>query len=142
MAYLKSPLRFQTRLFIRQRDELTEERETLTNRLDQLSDERWFELSRNLFLFSNRAKFWLVHGDQAKKRLILSTVGSNLTLKDKILSIDARKPFNILREQRSFSNLCTTVRDVRTFFRLEAPIEIPTLPEIPSGKKGRPHPHN
>ena len=116
--------------FIRQRNELTEERKTLTNRLDRLSDERWFELSRNLFLFSNRAKFWLVHGDQAEKRLILSTVGSNLTLKDKLLSIEAKKPFNILREQRSFSDLCTTVSDVRTFFRTEPRIEIPCLPEI------------
>jgi DNA invertase Pin-like site-specific DNA recombinase len=116
--------------FVRQRDELTQERETLTNRLDRLSGEQWFELSRNLFLFSNRAKFWLVHGDQAEKRLILSTVGSNLTLKDKMLSIDAKKPFNILRERRSFSDLCTTVSDVRTFFRTEPFIEIPCLPEI------------
>lgn len=117
--------------FIRQRDELTQEQKTLASRLDGLSNERWFELSRNLFLFSNRARFWLVHGDQAEKRLILATVGSNLTLKDKLLSIDARKPFNILREQRSFSNLCTTLNDVRTFFRTEPLVEIPCLPEIP-----------
>ena len=116
--------------FVRQRDELNREGETLTSRLDRLSDERWFELSRNLFLFSHRARFWLVHGDQSEKRLILSTVGSNLTLKDKLLSIDARKPFHILREQRSFSNLCTTVSDVRTFFRTEPLIDIPCLPEI------------
>jgi DNA invertase Pin-like site-specific DNA recombinase len=116
--------------FTRQREELTRERKTLASRLNGLSDERWFELSRNLFLFSNRAKFWLVHGDQAEKRLILSTVGSNLRLKDKLLSIDARKPFAILREQRSFSNLSTTVNDVRTFFRTEPLVEIPCLPEI------------
>ena len=115
--------------FIGQRDELYRKREMLTSRLDGLSVERWSQLSRNPFLVSNRGKFWLVHGDQAEKWLILSTVGSNLTLNDRLLSIDARKPFNISGEQRPFSNL-STVRDVRTFFRTEPRIQIPLLPKI------------
>ena len=116
--------------FLQQRDELGREQRKLTDRLAGLADERWFELSRNLFLFSNRAKYWLAHGDLPEKRLILSTVGSNFSLKDKILSIEAKKPFRILCERGSFSNLCTTVNDVRTFFLANSSIEIPSLPEI------------
>ncbi len=69
--------------FIKQREELTREEIGLRQRLEQLDTERWIEPSRNLFLFSNRATFWLTHGTVQEKRLILATVGSNLLLSDK-----------------------------------------------------------
>src|SRR5207245_11355227 len=68
--------------FIRERGELTQEREKLKQRLERLEAESWIEPSRKLFLFSNRAKFWLVHGENNERRLILATVGSNLLLKE------------------------------------------------------------
>jgi hypothetical protein len=43
-----------------------------------LNTERWVEPSKRLFLFSNRAIFWLTHGTIDEKRLILATVGSTL----------------------------------------------------------------
>lgn len=116
--------------FVRQRDELTQERRRLTDLLEALSSERSLELSRNLFFFSNRAKFWLVHGNHAEKRLIVSTVGSNFVLKGRILSIDANKPFHIFCETAAFTDLWTTVRDVRTFFRANPSVVVPMLPEI------------
>jgi hypothetical protein len=114
--------------FVRQRGELTQEQEKLKHRLRQLETENWIEPSRKLFLFSNRARFWLVHGENNERRLILSTVGSNLLLKDKKL-IDAKKPFRVLRERASFPNLWSVVNDVRTFFETEPGFEIPSLPE-------------
>jgi len=61
--------------FVRQRAGLTQEQAKLKQRLEQLDAERWIEPTRNLFLFSNRAKFRLLHGSEAEKRLILSTIG-------------------------------------------------------------------
>lgn len=115
--------------FIRQRSELDREREKLKQRLEQLRSEKWIEPSRRLFQFSNRAKFWLLHGTIAEKRLIVSTVGSNPRLTDKKLNIDAKKPFRILSQRASYSDLCTIVKEVRTFFETEPGFEIPELPE-------------
>ena len=115
--------------FIRQRSELTQERENLKQRLERLEAESWIEPSRKLFLFSNRAKFWLVHGENNERRLILSTVGSNLLLKDKKLTVDAKKPFRILRERASSPDLLRVVNDVRTFFQEEPDFSIPLLPD-------------
>jgi DNA invertase Pin-like site-specific DNA recombinase len=120
--------------FVRQRAELNREESQLKERLEQLKTELWIEPSRNLFFFSNRAAFWLMHGTATEKRLILSTVGSNLTIKAKKLSIDARKPFQILQRSRSISTWCARVNDVRTFFRSEPEFVIPLLPELGLGK--------
>jgi hypothetical protein len=92
--------------FVRQREELNREEITLKERLKELQTENWIEPSRNLFLFSNRAIFWLTHGSVTEKRLILSTVGSNLIMKAKKLSIDANEPFKILATRQSISSWC------------------------------------
>jgi DNA invertase Pin-like site-specific DNA recombinase len=118
--------------FIRQRGELLKEQERLRERLRQLEAAVWIEPSRDLFLFSNRAKYWLVHGPPDLKRQILSAVGSNLFLKDKKLSIDAKKPFRAISERASCSPLCTVVNAVRIFFETEGSFSIPTLPEVPA----------
>lgn len=115
--------------FVRQRTELNLEQEKLKQRLEHLDGQRWIEPLRNAFLFANRAKFWLLHGEITEKRLILSTMGSNLFLKDKKLSIEAKKPFHILRERASFPGLWTVVNDVRTFFEEEPGFSVPLLPE-------------
>lgn len=54
-------------------------------------DSRWFEPAKQLVFFNNRAISWLKAGTPDVKRLILGTIGSNLTLKDKILNIEAVK---------------------------------------------------
>lgn len=115
--------------FIKQRGELTREEIGLRQRLEQLDTERWIEPSRNLFLFSNRAAFWLTHGTAQEKRLIVATVGSNLSLSAKKLSVDAKKPFRLLEKNGHIRNWCTIVNDVRTLFREEPGIAIPLLPE-------------
>jgi site-specific DNA recombinase len=113
--------------FVRQRTGFTKEEQTLKERLRHLETSDWLEPSRKLFLFSNRAKFWLLHGTTDEKRIILSTIGSNLLLKDRKLIIDAKKPFSILAERTSSSLLCREVNGVRTFFQSEPGITIPEL---------------
>ena len=115
--------------FIRQRAGLSQEQGKLQQRLAQLDAEQWIAPSQKLFLFSNRAVFWFTHGNPSEKRLIVSTVGSHLSLRSKRLSIGAKKPFQILQERDSFSTLWRVVNDVRTFFRAEPDFEIPLLPE-------------
>src|SRR5258708_14181753 len=115
--------------FISQREDLTQEQRKLRQRLQQLNTEQWIEPSRKLFLFSNRAAYWLTHGTAGERRLILSSIGSNLTLQGKELSIDAKEPFRILQKHRSFTNPFTVFNDVRTFFRAESPFVITCLPE-------------
>lgn len=115
--------------FIRQKTELAKEELLLRERLGQLKTEHWIEPSRNLFSFSNRAVFWLTHGTMREKRLILATVGSNLSLGAKQLSIDAKKPFRALQKNGQLRNWQGIVNDVRTFFREEPGVVIPLLPE-------------
>ena len=115
--------------FIRQRAELSQEQAKLHQRLQQLKTEHWIEPSQKLFLFSNRALFWLTHGSISEKRLILATTGSNPTLIAKNLSIDARNPFLILQKKSAIRDWWTIVRDVRTFFREEPDFVIPLLPD-------------
>jgi site-specific DNA recombinase len=115
--------------FIRQKNELAREALLLKERLEELKTEQWIEPSRNLFLFSNRAVFWLTHGTVQEKRLIVATVGSNLSLSAKKLNIDAKKPFRLLPKYGEFRHWWTTVNDVRTFFREEPGFVIPLLPE-------------
>lgn len=119
--------------FLRQRAELTQEDCKLKQRLDQLNTEQWIEPSQKLFLFSNRAVFWLAHGNTSEKRLILSTVGSHLLLKAKKLSIDAKKPFQILQASGSIRDWWRVVNDVRTFFTENPEFVIPELPEPSTG---------
>ncbi len=118
--------------FTRQRAELQKQQASLKQRLDQLNTETWIEPSRNLFLFSNRAVFWLTHGSITEKRLILATVGSNPTLIDKKLNISACNPFTLLQRPRSNCDWWAIVNDVITFFRTKIDVTIPLLPEPPS----------
>lgn len=59
--------------------------------------QKWLELSERTFNFSRYARFWFVEGNLQQKREILATLGSNLILKDKKLSIEAPEPFLILK---------------------------------------------
>jgi DNA invertase Pin-like site-specific DNA recombinase len=115
--------------FTRQRSELMREQASLRQRLDGLKAERWFEPSRNFFLFNNRAVFWMTHGGVNEKRLILATVGSNPRLMSKTISIDARNPFVLLETPHKHSDWRAIVNDVITFFRKNPDSQVPMLPE-------------
>jgi len=79
--------------FVRQRAQVANEEERLNERQRQLEASAWLEPSRDLFMFSNRARFWLLHGDNDVKRIILATVGSNFLLKAKNSVLTRKNPF-------------------------------------------------
>jgi DNA invertase Pin-like site-specific DNA recombinase len=100
----------------RQREEI--EREKI--RLDQSTaqaEERtdWLEFSELSSSFCDRAISWFQVGDRETKRLIIEIVGSNFFLRDKILNIEARKPFRRRSDPDNFPEMRATVEDVRTF---------------------------
>jgi len=68
-----------------------------------------FEPAQELISFSLQAADWFSHGNDEDKRLIIQTVGSNPTLRGKILSIGAAKPFIDIRDLVA----CLPVRGVR-----------------------------
>ena len=80
--------------YVKQRQELEREQIRIKQSLEahKQSDD-WFEPARLLVSFSNRAISWFKAGDLQTKRLILEIVGLNPVLKEKILSIEAKKPF-------------------------------------------------
>jgi len=78
--------------YLKQRQELERNQVKIAQHLkaaDQPGDR--FEPARALISFSNRAASWFEAGDLRTKRLILFIVGLNPLLKDKKLSIDARR---------------------------------------------------
>jgi len=100
--------------------------------------------AEKIFEFACSAPAHFTAGDSATKKEILASVGSNLTLKDKKLCIEATKPFVILeksllgsvipagelepekigfaeRQKEPFGSLCPTrlhtLNEIRTLFR-------------------------
>lgn len=63
--------------------------------------EKWLTLSENIFEFACAARERFAKGDAMTKKEILTTIGSNLTLKDKNLKIEAMKPFFLLEKSLS-----------------------------------------
>lgn len=118
--------------FSRERAKLLREQAALEDRIRRFDADQWIEPSRRLFLFNNRAVFWLTHGSVSEKRLIVATTGSNPTLIDKKLSISARNPYLLFRKTRVTCDLSSLVNDVRTFFMKHPEFEIPRLPEVPA----------
>jgi site-specific DNA recombinase len=87
----------------------------------------WLELSEKAFSFANQAEKRFREGSITEKREILTAVGSNLTLKDRNLSISLQKPFLLLEKGSAISGWCGLAEGIRTFFR-----EHPTLIPLPA----------
>ncbi|MEX0998394.1 MAG: recombinase family protein [Thermodesulfobacteriota bacterium] len=68
---------------------------TLLNDTDQRASE-WLRTADTLFSFATTAKETFEKGNIEKKKSILSALGSNLTLKDKILSVELEEPVKLL----------------------------------------------
>lgn len=67
------------------------------NSLDKQQD-KLLELSEKTFEFAAYSRYWFKSGDKQTKRQILSSLGQNILLKDKIISIEATKPFSIIQK--------------------------------------------
>lgn len=114
--------------FISERQKLQKQKLVLEERLRLADSEaERFEPDRLLILFSNRAILWLREGDDEIKRKIVRAVGSNLTLTDKKLSFQARKPYLILSNFTSRTSLCTGLYEVRTLYAERDPETVETI---------------
>ncbi len=93
--------------FSEQRNQLLAQRLELEQKLASVGNaDQWVEPALAVVWFSNQALNLYRSGDGALKRQIISTIGSNLTLTSKIVSIDAKKPFIRMRRNTARSDLC------------------------------------
>src|SRR5690606_28464288 len=87
----------------RQRRDLLKEKAALEALLRDAGEsaEEGVKRSEEALEFACTARTRFAQGDARTRKEILATIGSNLTLRDKILSIEARKPFLILAQSNS-----------------------------------------
>jgi DNA invertase Pin-like site-specific DNA recombinase len=87
----------------RQRLGLLKEKAALEELLNDVGHRvnQWLNLAEQTFKFACTAQAKFAKGDPKAKKEILLTIGSNLILKDKTLSIEAKKPFLILEKSLS-----------------------------------------
>jgi site-specific DNA recombinase len=101
--------------FVQRRKELEHEsaklREVIASRTDH--PDHWFEPARAALSFSNRAADWFREGNVEQKRLILISLGSNLSLKGQMLSIEAAEPFETVPKTKDISQLLALVENIR-----------------------------
>jgi len=104
--------------FLAKRRSLVAEQLNLKAQLTQkqLRPAQTFELSKNAILFGKYAAKRFASGSTADRRAILSTVGSNFFLKDKILLTQYKKPFQAIAETASNPNWRATWDAIRTYF--------------------------
>lgn len=120
-GWLKNLRRLQIRDRISQTEcdqeerEIRQEQYRLQESLVQIDKEvDRFEFEATLNSFRKQAISRYESGDSRCQRLIVRAVGSNPTLKDKILRIEAKKPFIGLSENLPCSYLRSGVKDDRT----------------------------
>lgn len=84
---------------------LREEKESLlrlTKEIDQQQD-NWHDLTVKTFNFACYARYWFARGDLKEKTEILAALGSNLTIKDRMLRVDGLNPFMAIVEGKKKS---------------------------------------
>ena len=77
---------------------------------------QWFEPATKAVLFANQAVKRFTNGNLAEKREILNSLGSNPTLQDGKLLIQAHKPFRLLEGRVDMSRWQAIVERIRSYF--------------------------
>lgn len=85
--------------FKRQKSEILSQRAHAQQQLSQTREkiDRTLELSERTFNFCAYASYHFKNGTMQRKREIFSSIGSNLTLKDGILHIEALEPYMFIK---------------------------------------------
>jgi DNA invertase Pin-like site-specific DNA recombinase len=99
--------------FLAKKAEVTTAELCLREQLEHAKTARephWFEPLRNAIIFANQAPKRFTASSLAEKREIVSAIGSNLLLTDRILRIEAEKPF-LVRDGNGASPMWCTRRD-------------------------------
>lgn len=101
--------------FVTQREALQREAIQAEQNLKILNDQdSWLVPTQELFLFCSKAVELYLTGDDAIKRRIVKTLGSNATLIDQKLNIEAKKPLFMCASASNSYALRAVVEDVRT----------------------------
>jgi len=106
--------------FIAERKKLELEKFKLQQNLERDTDDA-LEPERLLVSFSVRAVNCFRSGDLRTKRLILQSVGSNLLLKDRTLSIEAKKPLRQIADLSNTTQLRAAMRQIRKSYIAHEP---------------------
>ena len=110
--------------FERERRELEGEAFRLQGRQQEVAKPDRFEPGLACVLFSIRAAEWFRDGDNHTKRTILEIAGSNPTLTDQKLRIDAAKLFRRWENVASIPALRAVVEDVRTLYATDSEVRM------------------
>jgi hypothetical protein len=86
--------------YAKRKGELLKEKSHLEEILNDTSErvERWLDIAEKTFSFACYARYWFKNGSPEEKSKIFQALGSNLTLKDKKLFVDVKKPFILVEK--------------------------------------------
>ncbi len=86
--------------YTKERNRLRIEMAKIKERLEDTEHraEGWLTLSEKVFSYACHAREWFRKADLKAKRQLLETLGSNLVLKGKKLSLEFKKPFFIIEK--------------------------------------------
>ncbi len=86
--------------FKSQKESLISQKNRLKEKLAQVDTkiENSLATIEKTFDFACNARYWFEHGSMQEKREILASLGSNMLLKDKIVSVNLEKPLQFIEE--------------------------------------------
>jgi site-specific DNA recombinase len=101
--------------FVARRTQMLSQRDRLLEEVGRRASQPdyWFEPALSVISFNKHGISWLSEGDDEDRRLIIRAVGSNLTLANEILSIEAKKPFLKIPKRRLIPLLWAYVEAIR-----------------------------
>ncbi len=111
-----------------QRKSLVEEQGKIRERLAAVEKgDTWLEPAESIISFNDRAISWFRSGDGETKWNIVRAMSSNLMLKDKKVSIEAREPFVLFSNNADRQILCSALDRIRTLYNARDPELLQTL---------------
>jgi site-specific DNA recombinase len=89
--------------YIRQKNNLTKEKELIKSEINQLNNngDKWLELTQDTFEFATYAKYWFKQGNYEKKTSILKYIGKHYNFINGQLDVQLQKPLEIIKKHLS-----------------------------------------
>ena len=100
--------------YLTQRQDIDRELVSLEQRLQAPQSANRLEPHELLISFSNQAVSWFDEGDATERRLIFEIAGSNPTLMERKLSIEATSPLQAVPKRTDLLSLCGFVEAIET----------------------------
>jgi site-specific DNA recombinase len=116
--------------FLRERRKIGTENIRVRQQLEQSQTAGEFEPLEALISFRSKAIEWFRAGDDDTKRFIFRIVGSNPVLRDKIVCVEAKKPFRLDLKTVSYPLLRSWRDDVRALWVNNDPELLGVLDDI------------